>query len=284
MPDETRNYLPKLQAMKNIVSDPARYNLELADIPDAPYFAVVKTTRQMDMKRAAELAEMSVEEFQYLNPHHNRPVIAGADEYAILLPIDKAEVFAAKLDLTDQPLVSWQAYRAAPRRDAAAGRGASSACRSRRCARSTASARRRACRSGTRCWCRRSGLRRESEASLTSAVFTTVPQGRTFYYRVNRGDTLDGHRGALRGDDGGPAPLEQPRPPEPRRRPAAAHHQRPRAERGAGEARERRPGQGRAGEGRAGEEGRTAAKPAAKSKAGTSSGKPPAKAAAKPSR
>ena len=54
---------------------------------------------------------MSVDEFLFLNPQHNRPVIAGADEYTILLPIDKAELFAAKLELTDQPLVSWQAYR-----------------------------------------------------------------------------------------------------------------------------------------------------------------------------
>ena len=111
MPDETRNYLPKLQAVKNIVRDPEKYGLELDDIPDAPYFAVVKTTEKIDVKRAAELAEMPVDEFQYLNPQHNRPVIAGADEYTILLPIDKAELFAAKLDLTDQPLVSWQAYR-----------------------------------------------------------------------------------------------------------------------------------------------------------------------------
>jgi membrane-bound lytic murein transglycosylase D len=111
MPDETRNYLPKLQAVKNIVRDPEKYGLALGDIPDAPYFAVVKTFRKMDVRRAAELAELSVEEFRYLNPQHNRPVIAGADEYAILLPIDKAEVFAAKLELTDQPLVSWQAHR-----------------------------------------------------------------------------------------------------------------------------------------------------------------------------
>ena len=41
-------------------------------------FAVVKTTRKMDLKRAAELAEMPLDEFQYLNPHHNRPVMAGA--------------------------------------------------------------------------------------------------------------------------------------------------------------------------------------------------------------
>ena len=111
MPDETRNYLPKLQAVKNIVRDPEKYGLELDDIPDAPYFAVVKTTRKIDVKRAAELAEMPLDEFQFLNPQHNRPVIAGADEYTILLPIDKAELFAAKLELTDQPLVSWQAYR-----------------------------------------------------------------------------------------------------------------------------------------------------------------------------
>ena len=123
MPVETHNYLPKLQAVKNIVRDPEKYGLVLADIPDAPYFAVVKTTRPMDVKRAAELAELSVDEFLALNPQHNRPVIAGADEHTILLPIDKAEIFAAKLELTDQPLVSWQAYRLKARRDAAAGGG-----------------------------------------------------------------------------------------------------------------------------------------------------------------
>ncbi|MGL4442738.1 MAG: transglycosylase SLT domain-containing protein, partial [Alsobacter sp.] len=111
MPDETRNYLPKLQALKNIVRDPEKFGLEIDDIPDAPYFAVVTMARKIDVKMAAKLAEMSVDEFQYLNPQHNRPVIAGSDEYTILLPIDRAEVFAAKLELVDQPLVSWQAYR-----------------------------------------------------------------------------------------------------------------------------------------------------------------------------
>ena len=46
MADETRNYVPKLQAVKNIVADPEKYGLVMADIPDAPYFAVVRTTTQ----------------------------------------------------------------------------------------------------------------------------------------------------------------------------------------------------------------------------------------------
>ena len=191
MPDETRNYLPKLQALKNIVRDPEKYGLELGDIPDAPYFAVVKTKRKMDVKAAAALAEMSIDEFQYLNPQHNRPVIAGADEYTILLPIDKAELFAAKLDLSDQPLVSWQAYRikngetlqqlatklgmSVDALRAVNGIGAKSRVPP-----------------GHTLLVPSQGPADAAAETLTNAVFTTVPQGRTFYYRVNRGDTLAG--------------------------------------------------------------------------------------------
>jgi membrane-bound lytic murein transglycosylase D len=191
MPEETRNYLPKLQAVKNIIADPGRFGLDLADIPDAPYFAVVKTTRQMDVKRAADLAEMSVEEFQYLNPHHNRPVIAGADEYAILLPIDKAELFAAKLELSNQPLVSWQAYRLRPgesMKQVAARFGMSVQTL---LAVNGIGARARVP-AGHMLLVPSQRPSAETAASLKQAVFTTVPQGRTFYYRVNRGDTLSG--------------------------------------------------------------------------------------------
>ena len=142
LPNETRDYLPKLQAVKNIVRDPAKYGIVLDDIPDAPYFAIVKTTKRVDVKRAAELAEMSEEEFQFLNPHYNRPVIAGAEEYTLLLPIDKAELFAAKLDLTDQPLVILAGVPDAQWGDARAGRGEVRYAGRDRCARSTASARR----------------------------------------------------------------------------------------------------------------------------------------------
>ncbi|HET7097506.1 MAG TPA: transglycosylase SLT domain-containing protein [Casimicrobiaceae bacterium] len=191
MPDETRNYLPKLQAIKNIVRDPEKYGLELGDIPDAPYFAVVKTNRKIDVKAAAGLAEMSVDEFQYLNPQHNRPVIAGGDEYTILLPIDKAEVFAAKLDLADQPLVSWQAYRmknGESLQQIAAKVGMSvEALRAVNGIGAKAKVP-----IGHTLLVPSQGPAEVAEETLKNAVFTTVPQGRTFYYRVNRGDTLAG--------------------------------------------------------------------------------------------
>ncbi len=189
MPDETRNYVPKLQAVKNIIADPGKFGLDLADVPDAPYFAVVKTARKMDVKRAAELAEMPLDEFQYLNPHHNRPVIAGAEEYTILLPIDRAELFAAKLELSDQPLVSWQAHRV--RKAETLPQVATKFGMSIETLRAiNGIGPRTRIREGHVLLVPSQRASAESEATLGQAVFTTVPQGRTFYYRVRRGDSM----------------------------------------------------------------------------------------------
>ena len=189
MPAETQNYVPRLQAVKNIIRDPERFDLTLADLPDAPYFTVVRTTKKMDVKMAAELAEMPVDEFLSLNPQHNRPVIAGADEATILLPYDKAALFAAKLELTDQPMVTWQAYKL----------------------RANETLPQVAARFGLQLETLRAvngiGPRAKvpvghallvpsqapsdaTVASLQNTVFTTVPSGRTFYHRVRKGDTL----------------------------------------------------------------------------------------------
>ena len=189
VPDETRNYLPKLQAVKNIVSDPQKYGLVMADVPNAPYFTVVRTTVRMDVKRAADLAELPLDEFLALNPQHNRPVISGADEYAILLPIDKAEVFAAKLNLINQPLVSWQAHRMKPGEtlpQIAVRYGLSiETLRS-----VNGIGPRETVPSGYALLVPMQKPTEEAAASLENAVFTTVPINRTFYYVVHRGDTL----------------------------------------------------------------------------------------------
>ena len=111
MPDETRNYLPKLLAIKNIVSNPEKFGLVLQAIPNQPYFTTVTTARHIDVKLAAELADISLDEFNALNPAHNRPVILQKNDTVLLLPVDKAEAFRTNLDSHSESLVSWQAYQ-----------------------------------------------------------------------------------------------------------------------------------------------------------------------------
>ena len=108
---ETRNYVPKLMAIKNIVANPASFGLTLQDIPNEPYFAAVATTKHIDVKLAAQLADISMEEFTALNPAHNRPVILQENTDLILLPVGKIETFRANLESYSKPLVSWQSYQ-----------------------------------------------------------------------------------------------------------------------------------------------------------------------------
>ena len=111
LPKETRNYVPKLIAIKNIIADPAKFALALPEIANKPYFSAVATTRHMDIKLAAQLADISEAEFIALNPAHNRPVILQDNTDVILLPVDKMETFRASLEIYAKPLVSWQSYQ-----------------------------------------------------------------------------------------------------------------------------------------------------------------------------
>jgi membrane-bound lytic murein transglycosylase D len=114
MPAETRNYVPKLQAVKNIVADPARFGLALSEVPNEPYFATVTTQSHIDVELAARFAGISVEEFRFLNPAHNKPVINANTAETIVLPKDRVEFFRQNLEDHGKPLVSWQAHVVKP--------------------------------------------------------------------------------------------------------------------------------------------------------------------------
>ena len=111
MPRETRNYVPKLMAVKNIINNPENFGLVLTKISDEPYFEVVATSQHIDVKIAAELADISIEEFNALNPAHNRPIMLQDTSNIVLLPVDKVATFRDNLNKTDQRLVTWQPYK-----------------------------------------------------------------------------------------------------------------------------------------------------------------------------
>lgn len=109
MPNETRHYVPKLQALKNIFGNPALMaQLNLPAIANRPYFATIETALPMDVKMAARLANMPVEHFVALNPSHNRPLMKA--DTPVVIPADKLETFQSNLRANSEPLSEWQAY------------------------------------------------------------------------------------------------------------------------------------------------------------------------------
>jgi membrane-bound lytic murein transglycosylase D len=103
MPAETRNYVPKLQALKNIISEPSKYGIDLAPIPNERYFTTVLTGRpELDVALAARLAEMPVREFKALNPGLRAPLMRSSKGTRIVLPSEKVAVFHENLAKYDR--------------------------------------------------------------------------------------------------------------------------------------------------------------------------------------
>ena len=98
MPNETRYYVPKLQAVKNIIAQPQNFNVRLPLIQNHPYFKSVSITRDIDVKLAANFSGVSMEDFKALNPSMSRPVILAAGTPEILLPWDNADRFQRRLE------------------------------------------------------------------------------------------------------------------------------------------------------------------------------------------
>lgn len=111
MPAETRNYVPKLQAVKNVVANPSQYGVTLPAIDNQPYFTTVDKTSDIDLAIAAQLAEMSLDEFKALNPQFKKPVIIGGERTKILLPTENAEKFHINLAQWGHALSTWTTHK-----------------------------------------------------------------------------------------------------------------------------------------------------------------------------
>ena len=114
MPEETRYYVPKLQALKNIIAQPELFGISIPAIPNQPYFETVAKPADMDMSLAAKLAETPLDEFVALNPSYNRPVMPASKGSPMVLPADKVQIFLANLQThenQEKPLSNWRTYK-----------------------------------------------------------------------------------------------------------------------------------------------------------------------------
>jgi len=111
MPRETRMYVPKLMAYRQIVLDPSAYGIVLPELENHPYFVALDVGNDIDVALAIKLAEIPEDEFHSLNPSFNKPVILSNANQQILLPFGHAEIFQENLKKYTKPLSSWTAVR-----------------------------------------------------------------------------------------------------------------------------------------------------------------------------
>ncbi|TVT65307.1 MAG: LysM peptidoglycan-binding domain-containing protein [Pseudomonas sp.] len=111
LPQETRDYVPKLLALSQLIQAPEAYGINLNPIANEPYFEVIALKQRMDLARVAKLADLDEDELYQLNPAFTRRITLDGPQQ-LLVPMEKAEMLAANLALMKpQDLVDWQQYQ-----------------------------------------------------------------------------------------------------------------------------------------------------------------------------
>lgn len=108
LPIETKQYVPKLMAIVNIVSHPKRYGLALTDIPNSPYFVQVDVGSQIDLGVVAKLTKLPIDDIYAMNPGFNRWATSPTGPHHLLLPVSAKDEFLDGLnDLPPEKRVQW---------------------------------------------------------------------------------------------------------------------------------------------------------------------------------
>lgn len=106
---ETAAYVPRLLAVAKIFANPDKYHVNLHQIPNAPYFELVDVKSQIDLGKAAELAQTPLDDFLKLNPGFNRWSTAPDGPHRLLVPVEKADTFKEKLaELSHHERIKWE--------------------------------------------------------------------------------------------------------------------------------------------------------------------------------
>ena len=112
LPKETRAYVPKLLALRDIIEFPEKYNIQLDAIPDRPYFEQVKLDSQIDLALVAEMADLPLDDIYRLNSGYNRWATSPNGPYDLLLPVTHVEQFKTKLaELPADKRIRWIRHR-----------------------------------------------------------------------------------------------------------------------------------------------------------------------------
>jgi membrane-bound lytic murein transglycosylase D len=98
LPAETRSYVPRLMAVKQIVMSPASFRIALPAVPNLRYFTTVAGSAKVDISQMARLADMKVEDFKALNPAYNYSVVNASAVMPLVVPVDRAQGFEQRLD------------------------------------------------------------------------------------------------------------------------------------------------------------------------------------------
>ena len=109
---ETRDYVPKMFALRELFAHPEKYQLDLVPINNQVSYEIVELDGQIDLALAADLAGITVNQLYQLNPAFNRWATDPKGPHRLLLPRGKAEQFRlAVAQIPPSERINWVRHK-----------------------------------------------------------------------------------------------------------------------------------------------------------------------------
>jgi membrane-bound lytic murein transglycosylase D len=94
LPRETEAYVPRLLALAKLFKQADTYAIHFPRLSKTNTLQLVETHTQIELERAAELANLDIQQLRLLNPGYLRHATDPDGPHYLLLPADKASLFS----------------------------------------------------------------------------------------------------------------------------------------------------------------------------------------------
>jgi len=108
LPNQTKEYVPKYVALKELVFNAEKYELLLPDIPNSPVVRQIKIPGQVEILTLSEFLDIKPELLYKLNAGYTKWASAPKDESIFYIPIDKYFLFESEANpFQDTNQINW---------------------------------------------------------------------------------------------------------------------------------------------------------------------------------
>jgi membrane-bound lytic murein transglycosylase D len=111
LPKETTSYVPKLLALADLLKRSEEFGIVWTPIENEQHIQVVDAKGQIDLAKAAKLAELELNQLHRLNPGYNQWATDPKGPHKFVVPVEKVEIFKQNLaKLPKDERMSWKRY------------------------------------------------------------------------------------------------------------------------------------------------------------------------------
>ena len=109
---ETSNYVPKFLALVDVIKNAHLYNINIPEIPNFPYFTLIKTPGQIDMTQLVNNTAVNKDIFYQLNAGFKRSESSPEGPHRLIIPVNSSKKVQAYLaSQPKKPRIQWRNHK-----------------------------------------------------------------------------------------------------------------------------------------------------------------------------